>query len=251
MPQKVRDGKVIGYVRVSTGEQADSGNGLDAQRAAITAECARRGWELVEIIADAGTSGSVPFADREGGAQVLAALRARQATGLIVAKLDRLSRSVPDFGGFLEIARRARWALVALDFDLDTSTPSGELVANIMISVAQWERRIIGQRTREAMAMIPREEHVGKDGELKQAPGREPSIPEAVQARVVELRRQGVSLRQIAALMNAEVPTGPRGGSWHVSTVLRVLKRHAADLPAIRPGRRARSRRPAAGRATS
>jgi hypothetical protein len=52
----------------------------------------------------------------------------------------------------MERARRKRWQFVALDLALDTTTPAGELVANVMASVAQWERRVISQRTRDALA---------------------------------------------------------------------------------------------------
>ena len=65
---------------------------------------------------------------------------------MVVAKLDRLSRSVVDAGRLLEEARRG-FNIVALDLGLDLSTPTGELVANVLAAVAQWERRMIGQRT--------------------------------------------------------------------------------------------------------
>jgi DNA invertase Pin-like site-specific DNA recombinase len=239
----VQDNRVVGYVRVSTDEQADSGAGLDAQRAAITAECQRRGWELVAIIADEGVSGGVPFAERPGGRQVLDLLGGRQAGGLMVAKLDRLTRSVPDAGNLLVLFSRKRWALALLDLGVDTSTPMGEAMANIAATFAQLERRLIGQRTREAMATIPRGPHVGKDGLPRSAIGRPVAIDPAVEARVVELRQLRVSLRAIADRMNAEAGVGPYGGRWHVSTVVRVLGRHAGEVPVIRPGRRRTARR--------
>jgi DNA invertase Pin-like site-specific DNA recombinase len=71
----------------------------------------------------------------------------------VVAKLDRLSRSIVHFGLLLEGASKKRFNVVALDLGLDLSTPQGELVANVIASVAQWERRIIGQRTKEALAV--------------------------------------------------------------------------------------------------
>jgi DNA invertase Pin-like site-specific DNA recombinase len=68
------------------------------------------------------------------------------------AKLDRLSRSMIDFARLLEQARHERWNLVALDLGVDVSTPS-EFLASVMGSAAQWERRMIGQRTKEALAV--------------------------------------------------------------------------------------------------
>jgi DNA invertase Pin-like site-specific DNA recombinase len=198
--------RVIGYIRVSTTEQADSGAGLEAQRQAIQVAAELRGWELVNIFEDAVSGMSLN--GRHELKKALADLKARRADGLVVAKLDRLSRSIHDFSGLLEVARRQNWALVALDFDLDTSTPAGELVANVMASVAQWERRIIGQRTREGLA-------VRKAQGVKL--GRPRSIDPAIASRIVRLRRQGLSFEKIGA----EVGLG-----W--TTVRRVVERHSA-----------------------
>ena len=105
--------RVLGYVRVSTSEQASSGAGLEAQRRAIIAECERRGWHLVETIEDAGYSAR--DLRRPGIQEALRALEAGEASALVVAKLDRLSRSMLDFSKLMAKAtqralgaRRAR-----------------------------------------------------------------------------------------------------------------------------------------------
>src|SRR5215217_136345 len=104
--------QVLGYCRVSSGEQADSGAGLAAQRAAIVAECERRGWRLINIIEDAGYSAR--DMNRPGVQAALETLRRGGANGLVVAKLDRLSRSLLDFAAVMQTAQRQSWALVAL-----------------------------------------------------------------------------------------------------------------------------------------
>ena len=140
---------MVGYVRVSTDEQADSGLGLAAQRAAVASEAERRGWTLVEVYEDAQSGKSL---DRPGLAEALAAVEEGRAAGILVAKLDRLSRSLRDFADLMSRARSKGWNLVALDLGVDLSTPAGEFMANVMASAAQWERRIIGQRTKDALA---------------------------------------------------------------------------------------------------
>lgn len=70
---------------------------------------------------------------------------------LIASKLDRVSRSVRDFAGLLDRAQSRGWRLVLLDLG-DTSTAAGEMIANLIASAAQYERRLIGQRTREGLA---------------------------------------------------------------------------------------------------
>src|SRR3954449_6387517 len=114
--------RVLGYVRVSTDEQSSSGAGLEAQRRAIIVECKRRGWQLVEVIEDAGYSAK--DMKRPGVQEAIRALEAREASALVVAKLDRLSRSMLDFTALMATAQKQCWALVALDCAVDTSTPT-------------------------------------------------------------------------------------------------------------------------------
>src|SRR5262245_11855580 len=112
---------VVGYIRVSTSEQADSGAGLEAQRQAIEAEASRRGWKLVHVFEDAGASGK-SLDGRRGLQRALEAIEAGTAGGLVVARLDRLSRSLLDFAALMERARKRGWNLIALDLGVDTST---------------------------------------------------------------------------------------------------------------------------------
>src|SRR5690349_12554324 len=170
--------KVIAYLRVSTDEQADSGAGLAAQRDAIEREAAHRGWELVRVIEDAGYSGK--DMKRPGIAEAIRAVEAGEASAIVTSKLDRLSRSLLDFAGLMERARRRGWAVVALDLGVDTTTPDGEMMSNVLATFAQFERRLIGARTKEGLAAKRRRtETVGYDperGGLKAPIGRKPAV---------------------------------------------------------------------------
>ena len=135
--------KVIGYARLSKGEGGDLG--LEAQRRAILAEVERRGWQLVGQVRVEIKSGA-KAANRPVLQEVLAALRRREADAVVVAKLDRLSRSVVDAGKLLDEARPHGFNIIALDFGLDLSTPQGELVANMLMAVAQWDRPLPSDR---------------------------------------------------------------------------------------------------------
>lgn len=212
---------VVGYVRVSTDEQATSGLGLDAQRAAIDDECSRRGWELVEVYEDAGASGK-SLAGRPALQGALEAVRSHRAGALVVAKLDRLSRSLLDFAALMENARIEGWALVILDLGVDTTTPSGEMIANVMATFAQFERRMIGQRTKDALAV--------KKGQGVKL-GRPRSVGDDVVRRIRRERRAGKSLRAIAERLNGdEVATGHGGAKWYASTVRAVLGETASAV---------------------
>lgn len=210
--------RAIAYIRVSTGEQAESGAGLAAQRKAVTDEVARRGWMLQEVIEDAGYSAA--SLDRPGLTEALRRLDSRQADVLVVSKLDRLSRSVGDFSTVVDRSRRRGWQLVLMDLGLDTTTAAGELVANVVASTSQYERRLIGIRTKEALA-------------AKKAAGvrlgRPSGLPQPVLLDVLEQRRAGRSLAGIAlALNDGGVPTSQGGVRWYAATVRAVLNSQAA-----------------------
>lgn len=205
---------VIGYTRVSTEEQSQSGAGLAAQRQAIEAECARRGWELARIEEDVSSGAKL---DRPGLNAAVEAVASGEVGGLIVAKLDRLSRSVVHFSGLLERFRSKGWGLVILDLGIDTTSLMGEAMATMAATFAQMERRRIGERTREALAMK-------KAGGVRL--GRPPTLAGAVVARIAAERSNGRSLAAIADDLNQEaVPTAHGGARWHPATIRAVLLR--------------------------
>lgn len=207
---------MIGYLRVSTEEQASSGLGLEAQRDAIQRYIDAHGWNVLWY-EDAGLSAK--SLDRPQLQSALNRLDAspkrRDVDGIVVAKLDRLSRSVVDFAGVLELARARKWALVAIDLGVDTSTPTGELVANVMMSVAQWERRVIGERTSAAMQAAKRSgRHMGRVSVL----------PHAVRERLLQLRTTR-TLAATAAVLNAEGLSTGTGKPWTGNAVSKAQKR--------------------------
>ena len=210
--------RVVGYVRVSTEEQSDSGAGLAAQRSAIAAEATRRGWQLVAIYEDAAASGK-SLNGRPGLQSALVAIEGGEAGALVVAKLDRLSRSLLDFARIMQRAQREGWALVALDSPADLTTPSGEAMAGVMAVFAQLERRLISERTKAALA-----ERKAAGVRL----GRERLITPEIEERVRVLRAEGLSIRGVAGALTAEGIGAPGGGPWRPSTLHRVLGRAPA-----------------------
>jgi DNA invertase Pin-like site-specific DNA recombinase len=144
-------------------------------------------------------------------------LEAGDATALVVAKLDRLSRSMIDFTALMGKAHKQGWALVALDCAVDTTTPTGEAMANMLATFAQFERRLISQRTREALA-VRRANGVRL--------GRPPTLPQSVVRRIQRQRARGQSLRKIADELNRSgTPTAQGGARWYPATVSYTLKR--------------------------
>lgn len=206
----------VGYVRVSTEEQAVSGLGLEAQRIAITSEAARRGYVLAGTYEDAGVSGSIRPNRRAGLQAALLALRDGEASALIAAKVDRLSRSSFDFLDLMRQAQAEGWALVAVDAPLDLTTPSGEAMVSMQAVFAQLERRLISERTKAALA-VARARGVRL--------GRPPLVCDELAVRVVELRSRGLTHEQVAARLNAEQVPSPTGGAWSRQAAWRTARR--------------------------
>lgn len=206
----------VTYRRVSTEDQAESGLGLDVQRSKVDAEVARRGWHSVGDFADEGISAKTIDARPE----LLAALDmldSGQAANLVVSKLDRLSRSVHDFTGLVDRAKRNGWSLIVMDLGVDTTTAAGMMMANVLASFAQFERELIGQRTSDALQVLKRQ------GVRLGRPER--AVPELVE-RIGNLRGDGKSLAFIADILTGEkVPTSQGGQRWYPSTVAAVLAR--------------------------
>lgn len=202
----------LGYVRVSTAEQANEGASLDAQRAALTAEAARRGWD-VELVADEGYSAK--SLNRPALTAALARLDAGEADALLSIRLDRVSRSVADFAGLLARAKRRGWRIVLLSPNLDTEDAAGKFTAHVLAAAAEYERDLIGARTREGMQQRKAEGvHVGRPR----------TLPDKVRERISAQRASGLSLAKIADDLNAEgIPTAHGGRAWHASTVRAVL----------------------------
>lgn len=210
---------VRAYIRVSTADQAANGHGLDAQRAAITDEASRRGWTDVVWYEDAGKSGK----DLDRPAMTALLEDVRRGDVLVISKLDRLSRSLVDFSALMERAQRQKWNVVALDLGIDLSTPHGEFMASVLAAMARWERRIIGQRTREGMAAAKAK------GRL---PGRRSALGIEVQSRLLAYQAAGLTVRDIARRMNSAGLTTATGVPWSPSAVYSSTRSAVLELQA-------------------
>jgi DNA invertase Pin-like site-specific DNA recombinase len=203
---------ILGYIRVSTDKQTDSGAGLEGQRSYLKAEATHRG-ALLEIISEVEATSGKSTKKRPALMEALDRLDRGEAHALAVSKLDRLSRSVADFLMILERSRKGKWALIIGDLSLDTSTPMGEAMATISATFAQLERRRIGERTKEALAVKKAE------GVILGSPR---TMPADIRARILSEVEAGKGYREIVRLLNAEAIPPTRGNQWHASTIRQV-----------------------------
>jgi DNA invertase Pin-like site-specific DNA recombinase len=220
--------KAIGYVRVSTEKQADFGVSIDAQTEKVRAMAVVQGAELAEVIVDAGESAK--SLNRPGMARLMALVDAGAVDTVIIAKLDRLTRSVADLAELLKRFERRGVSLVSVADSLDTRSAAGRLVLNIMVSVSQWEREAIGERTRDAMGhkrangervgTVPFGSRVAADGVHLEADPAE----QGILARIRELNVAGFSTRRIAEELNRQGLKTRRGTDWRFQYVAGALR---------------------------
>lgn len=230
-------GKVhaVGYLRVSTEQQAQEGISLDAQRAKIRAYCLAQDIELVAVYADEGVSAK--SLRRPGLQRALRMLTDEKADALIVAKLDRLSRNVKDMAIVCEFyfQEGRPWCLLSVSDLIDTRSAAGKLVLNVIMSAAQWEHDAMSERTQAAMAELRRQGVAlgGAPYGWRYAPspdetGRRPlvEVPEEQHGirRICELYDADLCIHDMCRALEAEgIPSRCR--CWHRRTIYRVLER--------------------------
>jgi DNA invertase Pin-like site-specific DNA recombinase len=212
--------QVIAYTRLSQ-EEADEKNGrktaasFAVQRRVIEAECERRdGWPEPTVVREV-ISGGRPYTKRLKLHEAIGQLQ--RGDVLIVHRFDRLCRSTWDFADITRLAERKGWSLVVLDPPLDMTTPMGMANAQVLAVFAELERKMIGQRTREALAE-KREQGIRL--------GAEPQIPERIARRVRRLRdRHGYTWQRIADSLN-------RDGEWHGTWYPQLVRKLYVRAPA-------------------
>jgi site-specific DNA recombinase len=230
--------KVICYARVSTEEQAEEGVSLQAQTARMKAYAELYALEIVDVIEDAGVSAKT--LDRPGLKAALARLKRGEVAGLLIAKIDRLSRTVADWNYLIGeyFDEKAGKQLFSVGDQIDTRTAAGRLVLNVLMSVSQWEREVISERTKEAFKYMKSKGHkLGGSvpyGFQLGAPtpaAKKTLVPCELEQQNLALMRQlradGLTLAAIGDELTARGITRRQGKRWDVQYLHRLIKRAA------------------------
>jgi len=232
--------RLVGYCRVSTEEQAREGVSLDAQRDRLAAYATALDYELVCVESDEGISGKVSPAQRPGLAKALEMVRTGEVGGLLVMKLDRLSRSVRDTLEIVDEMRKQGWRLLSVGDQLDTETATGRFTVTILAALAQMEREQGGERTKFALDAIAREGRGrsrftpygwrAPDGGTENRKGdRSELVPHTDEQtaldRIIRQRGEGKGARKIAASLERQGPNPRSGKAWTPESVAAILRR--------------------------
>jgi len=227
--------RAIGYIWVSTEKQATEGISLDAQKIRLQAHCIAMDIELIDSVIDDGYSAK--SIERPGLQRALSALTGRQADALVVVKLDRLTRNLRDFAYLIDsyFGEGRPWSLLSVSDAIDTRSASGKLNLNVVMSVSQWERETISERTKEALVELRRQgvplgqppygwRHSQKvDESGRRILASDPDEQHGIR-RICELYDADMYINDICRILEGEgIPT--RRNRWHRQTVYQVLSR--------------------------
>lgn len=224
--------RLIGYVRVSTDEQAKSGLSTSDQETKLRAYCDLYGYELAEVIIDDGASAK--NLNRSGIQRVMQMISNGEADGVIVCKLDRLTRSVRDLHQLLDTTFKSS-QLHSVNEQFNTNTAAGRFVLNMLMSVAEWEREVIGERTSSALQEKKRlagNKSINgrapfgfrwEGGELVRDADEYP-----VREMMIGLRSTGLTYAQIAQEVNNAGHTTRRNKQWRTSSIHTILTTKAS-----------------------
>lgn len=206
-------GKLIGYIRVSTAGQGERGHSLDGQATRLCERAAREGFEVVDIIREVASGAK----DRDGLAEAKARVIAGEAEGLLFAKMDRLGRSMKHLADLVDWAKENQVTLLSSEEGLMMERGvSRHQTVPFLIAMAEVERDLISQRTREGL-------------EAAKAKGVQLGRPAVHAGQVAEeaaaLRRQGLPLQKVAEELTARGYRNARGAALGVKTVWNMINR--------------------------
>ena len=231
----VTDRRTIAYVRVSTEDQATTGVSLDAQEARIAAYCAAMEWTDFEVVHDAGESAK--SLKRPGIAGIIDQIRDGSVERIVVAKLDRLTRSIRDLSDLIDLCAKHDVALVSVGETLDTSSAAGRMVVNMLGVVGQWEREAIAERTSAALTHKRRSKLAYSTTPFGYRREGDVLLPDAFEQKALRkalrMDRAGASFREIARFLTDFGAKPHRGKAWHASSVRAMLRsRMTSELAA-------------------
>lgn len=222
--------KAVGYIRVSTDGQAESGLSLEAQRAKIQAYASLKDLELVEIIEDAGISAK--NLKRPGMQRIMEMVRKKEIDAVIILKLDRMFRNTVDALNTSQIFQKRGVALHSITESLDTESAIGGFFFTLIAALGEMERKLIGERTKTALAQ-KRERGEKTGGNVpygfSQEGGKlvENEEEQATLQMMRQLKADGLSLQKIANKLNNDGIKAKMGGVWSRGLVFMILKNAA------------------------
>ncbi|HOH81091.1 MAG TPA: recombinase family protein [Methanoregulaceae archaeon] len=223
--------EAVGYIRVSTEDQARNGISMEAQRAKIEAWATANDASLIGLYEDAGISGS-RTENREGLTHALMLACERKAV-LVVYSLSRLSRCTRDTITLAEKLGKAGADLVSLSEKIDTTSAAGKMVFRMLAVLNEFERDQISERTTAALRHKREQHQVYSPTPYGYDRVGDALVINLDEQKVIEdirgMRGRGLSYRSITAALNRNNIPAKRGGKWHATTVRSIMRTSSTD----------------------
>lgn len=226
--------KAIGYIRVSTADQANS---LEVQTKRIQDYCYFKEIDLQKIYVDEDVSGGKPFYSRQGGSEANKALINSEVSTIVCVKPDRLFRNVKDALITVDDWSANKIALHIVDLggnSIDTQTAMGRMFFIQSVSMAEFERKITGERTKTVLNHKKHEKKAycagvygydNVDGKMIE------NVNEMAVVRKIKVwHNQNYSAARIASLLNGYNYKAKKGGAFHPSAIQNIIKNSVYDL---------------------
>lgn len=216
--------RVISYARVSTGAQAASGLGTEAQHRAVQDAATGQGWDIVDICTDDAVSATIEPAQRPELGAALERLDAGKADVIAAVRLDRFVRSIRDLQDLLDLSSRGGWDFFCLDVPISSDVPTGVFMRHVVGAFNELERSLISGRTKAALAVArSRGTRLGRPSKHSQE----------AKDLAIALRAEGLSLHKIAvALEEAGLCTATGATAWSPTSVRGLLRTARLDQEA-------------------
>lgn len=224
--------RALGYIRVSTAEQANTGHSLAVQRDRIDAWCIARDLELVDVVLDEGVSAGKALERRKGGAELLRRMAAGEAEVVVVVSIDRIFRDAQDgLNTLLGADGKGGMALQSVTDPVDTTTAMGRFILTVWLARAQLEREQTCERNLAVSRSLRQQGRpnghtpygcVAEAGRLYHDPATWPT-----RADIVDARRRGMTLQAISdELAERGIPAPSGGATWSKSVLNELIKSH-------------------------
>jgi len=230
--------RTVGYARVSTQGQADDGVSLEEQVSRIRAYGTATAREISDVVVDAGQSAKTLL--RPGVGRILAGIQNGEVGGVVVCRLDRLTRSIRDLSDLLDLCKEYEVALISLNEALDTSSAGGRLFINLLGVISQWQREQIGENTSAALRHKRQTGCVyGRTpfGYVRQGAALLPETSQQAALRLAHsMRSDGITLQRIGRELTLRGIKPPRGSAWYASSVRAILESKIASEQLARLG---------------
>ena len=209
----------VSYLRVSTSKQGSSGLGREAQREAVSRYLAGCGCVQIGEFVEVETGRGANALARRPQLREALAMAKREGATLVIAKIDRLARNVHFVSGLME---------TGVPFVAADMPHADRFQLHLFAALAEKEAEQISRRTKEALAAAKaRGVLLGRHAMILRAKHQDEGLQrlEPLRAQLTDMAAAGLSVRRIAATLNAQGVASPGGGRWHIATVQRALAR--------------------------